>query len=346
MGTEISKRQTIKRLPTITRISAPIHRSDPVIRNQKSEVKMQTRIATQHPFAAAITAALLLGALFGTPAAYAQQATINAKSTPAAAATGAKSSVLKDTAAKQEENTVQRMKQGEPEGEGVEVHGHWVIDVRNPNGKLIEHREFENALVTRPGGLLSGDQLLAGLLSGNQTAGDPGIGLLQGTPGADLTEACNTAVPLNGGTVAPNSTCFGVTTTQSGMALYLANFSTGLTSTVTFSPSVSWILSGNYTVPSTLTSISGAQTLVSTCFTNSLLGVFLGSTSSTRLADFSGSRCIEATTNPVAPSYAGGGAPPVGDYLNFVTLTSASLSTPLAVSAGQIITVTATITFS
>ncbi len=80
------------------------------------------------------------------------------------------------------------------------------------------------------------------------------------------------------------------------MALYLANFSTGLTSTVTFSPSVSWILSGNYTVPSTLTSISGVQTLVATCFTNSLLGIFLGSTllDSTRRFS-SASRCVEAT---------------------------------------------------
>lgn len=28
--------------------------------------------------------------------------------------------------------------------EGLQVHGHWVIDVRNPDGKLAAHREFEN----------------------------------------------------------------------------------------------------------------------------------------------------------------------------------------------------------
>jgi hypothetical protein len=32
------------------------------------------------------------------------------------------------------------------QSEGITVHGHWVIDVRNPDGKLVTHREFENAL--------------------------------------------------------------------------------------------------------------------------------------------------------------------------------------------------------
>lgn len=30
--------------------------------------------------------------------------------------------------------------------EGIKVHGHWTIDVRNPDGTLVSHREFENAL--------------------------------------------------------------------------------------------------------------------------------------------------------------------------------------------------------
>ena len=304
---------------------------------------MQTRIATKQLFAAAIPAALVLAAVWATKAAYAQPATNNAKSVPAAASTGAKPSASAGLAAKRPENPEPPAKPGDPEGEGVEVHGHWVIDVRNPNGKLVEHREFENSLVTRPGGLLSGDQLLAGLLSGNLTAGDPGIGLLQGTTGTDLTEACNTVVPLDGGNVIPSSTCFGVTTSASGMASYLANFATGLTSTVTFSPSVSWILSGNYTVPSTLTSISGVQTLVATFYPGSLLGIFLVSTASTRLADSSASACLEANSPPFDSSTLAGSA---HERLNFVTFTSTNLSTPVAVSAGQIITVTATITFS
>jgi hypothetical protein len=33
---------------------------------------------------------------------------------------------------------------------GIKVHGHWVIEVRNPDGKLVARREFENSLA--PGG--------------------------------------------------------------------------------------------------------------------------------------------------------------------------------------------------
>jgi len=306
---------------------------------------MQARIALKQLSTAAVPAALVLAALLVAQGACAQQAAANAKPT-VQAVTAVKPAAMAVSAAKHKEGKEQAAQPSKPGDEGVEVHGHWVIDVRNPDGRLVAHREFENALVTRPGGLLSGDQLLAGLLSGNLTAGDPGIGLLQGTTGADLTEACNTVVPLDGGNVIPSSTCFGVTTSASGMASYLANFATGLTSTVTFSPSVSWVLSGNYTVPSTLTSISGVQTLVATCFKSSLLGIFLGSTSSTRIADFAASACIEAAYPP-GPSFTnsiGPGAP--GDYLDFVTFTSTNLSTPLSVSTGQVVTVTATISFS
>jgi len=36
--------------------------------------------------------------------------------------------------------------------EGIKVHGHWAIEVRNPDGKLVTHREFENSLITSPFG--------------------------------------------------------------------------------------------------------------------------------------------------------------------------------------------------
>jgi hypothetical protein len=32
--------------------------------------------------------------------------------------------------------------------EGIKVHGRWTIEIRNPDGKLVTHREFENALRT------------------------------------------------------------------------------------------------------------------------------------------------------------------------------------------------------
>src|SRR5205807_2421379 len=40
----------------------------------------------------------------------------------------------------------------EPKGaqmEGIKVHGHWIIDVRNPDGTLVTHSEFENAVTAQ-----------------------------------------------------------------------------------------------------------------------------------------------------------------------------------------------------
>lgn len=50
--------------------------------------------------------------------------------------------------------------------EGVKVHGHWVIEVRNADGTLAERREFQNALNTEGvlvlGALLTGQGSLTG----------------------------------------------------------------------------------------------------------------------------------------------------------------------------------------
>jgi hypothetical protein len=51
-------------------------------------------------------------------------------------------------------------------GEGIAVHGHWVIEVKNPDGTLVERREFENALV--PG---FGAPTLAKILSRTNSVG-------------------------------------------------------------------------------------------------------------------------------------------------------------------------------
>lgn len=40
---------------------------------------------------------------------------------------------------------------GDGKHEGIKVHGHWTIEVRDPNGTLVTHREFENSLVSIAG---------------------------------------------------------------------------------------------------------------------------------------------------------------------------------------------------
>jgi hypothetical protein len=53
--------------------------------------------------------------------------------------------------------------------EGITVHGHWVIEVRNPDGTLVTRREFENML-EQPTGAQTITQLLGGAVSAGQLA--------------------------------------------------------------------------------------------------------------------------------------------------------------------------------
>ena len=69
--------------------------------------------------------------------------------------------------------------------EGIKVHGHWTIDVRNPDGKLVSHTEFENALQT------SGASLLALLLTRSNTPGLWGI-VLAAPTGVSVQPCSNT----------------------------------------------------------------------------------------------------------------------------------------------------------
>ncbi len=51
--------------------------------------------------------------------------------------------------------------------EGIKVHGHWIIDVKDKDGKIVEHRDFQNSLDPTFGGLI-----LARLLNGSFVASD------------------------------------------------------------------------------------------------------------------------------------------------------------------------------
>jgi hypothetical protein len=63
--------------------------------------------------------------------------------------------------------------------EGITVHGHWTIEIRNPDGSLDKHVEFENGLGpgigTLPGGAAFLSQLLSGQLLSNPNL-QPGQG--------------------------------------------------------------------------------------------------------------------------------------------------------------------------
>jgi hypothetical protein len=71
--------------------------------------------------------------------------------------------------------------------EGLQVHGHWVIDVRNPDGGLAAHREFENEY--------EGQTFLAKIMSRQYSVGFWCVGV-QGNGG----RAYVIAEPLGNGT--------------------------------------------------------------------------------------------------------------------------------------------------
>jgi hypothetical protein len=79
------------------------------------------------------------------------------------------------------------------QSEGIKVHGHWIIEVRNPDGKVVTHREFENALVT--GTINDGGAFLASILGRVVTPGSwaillfiPGNGTSLAALGMDISE--------------------------------------------------------------------------------------------------------------------------------------------------------------
>jgi hypothetical protein len=61
--------------------------------------------------------------------------------------------------------------------EGIKVHGHWTIEVRNPDGTVATHREFENSLIS---GITGGATYLAQILGRQMTVGSWAIFLFDG----------------------------------------------------------------------------------------------------------------------------------------------------------------------
>ncbi len=62
------------------------------------------------------------------------------------------------------------------QSEGIKVHGRWIIDIREQNGTLVTHREFDNALIT------PGKAFLANILAGKWTRTGWQITLSDTTP--------------------------------------------------------------------------------------------------------------------------------------------------------------------
>jgi hypothetical protein len=68
--------------------------------------------------------------------------------------------------------------------EGIQVHGHWVLEIRNPDGSVAQRKEFENSLTPPSGLATNGAGILAPLLAGATTAGPWAVGVTVGSVNA------------------------------------------------------------------------------------------------------------------------------------------------------------------
>ena len=97
----------------------------------------------------------------------------------------------------------------QPKGnhEGITVHGHWTIEVRNPDGTVVTHREFENKLEQPSGGLI-----LANILSGASVSGEFAVLLpVSCVSGINFCVISSTGGDPGGGVIIPSdvSAAFG-----------------------------------------------------------------------------------------------------------------------------------------
>lgn len=209
------------------------------------------------------------------------------------------------------------------EGEGIHVHGHWVIEVRNPDGTLAQRREFENALA-------DGGNLLESLLLGTETPGAwtiilrdtsyPYYTFILDEPNATAQAASDQSICTASPTYYVCSTNFAVTAASGG----------GLT------------LMGNVAVPNTFpatVNLSQAVTGLESC-PGIAVGVLScpGPQLSGAPSAASPSACVATSAvnfNDLLFCAAGGNE-----------FTAASLGSTVPVSPGQTVTVTVTISFS
>ena len=235
----------------------------------------------------------------------------------------------------EEESSVAQTKAG---GDGIKIHGHWIMDLKNADGTVVDHRDFNNSLVTTGAEAQNGSSMLQALLAGTASMGGFAIALITGpatTTGIDASTFC---APPSGstGTTAPFApagiTCYGFVTgptAQTNFGTLLPPVETGLTTTFP-TTSVGIQLAGNYTVPAGMTAIAAVQTYVALCYaTTGTAGAF-------ETANIPPSQC-NSTGILSFPSAAVNGGP-------FTSTTVPPL--PLTVTPGQIIQVSVTLTFT
>jgi hypothetical protein len=288
--------------------------------------------------------ATLLFALTAVPDTLAQQ-----KATPVAAPTAAPAAVAKP-AAEEESASVPN----KPSEQGIKIHGHWVLQVINADGTKGERREFDNSLTTEqtPPTSMTGDQVLGMLLSGNAVPSDPIVVLGNNTTaGIDPGSQClplqnNNGYGVNLGSIA----CVGVGTGTDIMQVSNSTYQLGLTTTLSFTPTVKWVLAGTVAMIQGQTTVGTVQTLMPLCIPHFLgsgrtsNSVAMTGTLTTKGEDIGPASCAYNTYATASQAVSGTGN---ADFPAYGTLTSTLVTPALTgLTTGQLIQVTVTISFS
>ncbi len=102
--------------------------------------------------------------------------------------------------------------------EGIKVHGHWTIEVKNPDGRLVSHTEFENALVQPSGAATLAQTLLGKIVPGGYLVTLAGSNSQFSPPGpcAMLGKNVTTACYLVGSLISPEPAGFGDSFSECG----------------------------------------------------------------------------------------------------------------------------------
>ena len=223
--------------------------------------------------------------------------------------------------------------------EGIKVHGHWTIEVRNPDGALVTHREFENSIFSGSSG---GATLLSLMLSRQTLAGPWEIVLTSGgtaPPAIFLDEQPPgiRGVSRNLSYDCSNGSCSFGTLSFSGGG-FASGVYTGGTLTLT----------GTATAPTGFTSIG--QVLVGNfpCFGKAVVLTFDGIDNAN--GNLNPPACATIDTYIITPVT--GQNVIDRQSIVFLNFTSRTLDgqngdpQPVPVSAGQTVAVTVTISFS
>ncbi len=195
--------------------------------------------------------------------------------------------------------------------QGLKMHGHWTIDIKDPDGTLRQHHEFDNSIQ------YDGQNYLVGLMSGYGAAGPweiyfSSVGAVAGT------SPCNTAAY-------PYCAIVYSTTTQPGAFVCggLYTCATGLTITPTFGVGPTLTLAGSIAATQ-----AGSIGFVGTGM-NACGGAAGTNGYPTAISTITPTQCYASTTS----SFGG-------------TATSTTLGAPISVAAGQIMQVKVVLSFS